>query len=119
MYLSNKKKDKFSFENLKSRFIKIKQDIRALLGTQWKADLDKCKCVFIRVPAYNKPVLIQTTSQNKLNNQESAPFSRDDTRLRHIPFMTFRPTFNEVKRAHSILSKLELYSKQTNKSTKC
>lgn len=90
------------------------KDIRDLLGNQWKNDLDKCKCIFIRVPSYNRQVLISTnSSQFGANNSvlNNAPFSKDDTRLRHIPFMTFRPTFNEVKRAHTLLSRLELYSK--------
>lgn len=80
-----------------------------LLGTQWKSDLDKCKCIFIRVPSYNRHVIISTGSGSATQNV--APFNKDDPRLRHIPFMTFRPTFNEVKRAHTLLAKIELYGK--------
>ena len=81
-----------------------------MLGTQWKQDLDKCKCIFVRVPSYNRHVLIATNTGNAAQNM--APFVKDDSRLRHIPFMTFRPTFNEVKRTHSVLAKIELYGKK-------
>ncbi len=80
-----------------------------MLGSQWKQDLDKCKCIFIRVPSYNRHVLISTNTGNA--TQSMAPFTKDDSRLRHIPFMTFRPTFNEVKRAHTVLAKIELYGR--------
>ena len=82
------------------------KDIRLLLGTEWKSEIEKCKRIFIRVPSYHKSVLISSNSTNT-SNQNSPPFTKDDLRLRNIPFMTFRPTFNEVKRTHSILSKLE------------
>jgi hypothetical protein len=89
--------------------------MRLLLCTQWKSDLDKCKCIFIRVPSYNQNVLISSESSNQQfnssNTNQTAPFNRNDTRLRHIPFMTFRPTFNEVKRTQTLLSKIELFSK--------
>ena len=87
-----------------------------LIGNEWKQELDKCKCIFIRVPSYNKNVLI-STSANPTNassssefNPNQAPFSKNDQRLRHIPFMTFRPTFNEVKRTHTVLSRLEHFN---------
>jgi hypothetical protein len=86
-----------------------------LIGSEWKQELDKCKCIFIRVPSYNKNVLISTSSNNLIAssseyNPSQAPFSKNDPRLRHIPFMTFRPTFNEVKRTHTVLSRLEHFN---------
>jgi hypothetical protein len=68
------------------------------------------KGVFIRVPQYNRGVLINTSSSQPSNNQNIAPFDKSDTRLRQIPFMTFRPTLNEIKRVHNLLSKIENYS---------
>jgi len=90
--------------------------MRLLLCTQWKSDLDKCKCIFIRVPSYNQHVLISSTASHQFSSasnqsDQTVPFKKSDTRLRHIPFMTFRPTFNEVKRTHTLLAKIELYSK--------
>jgi hypothetical protein len=92
--------------------------------------------IFIRVPQYNRIVLISSNSSPALptataaagaasaaagaasaaaisqsNCVNYAPFSKHDTRLRGIPFMTFRPTFNEVKRAHTLLSRIELFGK--------
>lgn len=81
----------------------FREDIRSLIGEDWKAEIDQCSCVFIRVPQYNRSVLISSQSQ--------APFDKDDPRLRTIPFMTFRPTFNEVKRAHNLLSRVEQFDK--------
>ena len=84
-----------------------------LLGSEWKDELSACKCIFLRVPQYNRSVLIAGTSvgneQQQQQQQQQAPFGKDDVRIRHIPFMTFRPTFNEVKRAHALLGKLEHY----------
>jgi hypothetical protein len=34
-----------------------------------------------------------------------------NSRVRAVPFMTRRPTFNEVKRVHGVLSSLEFYGK--------
>lgn len=81
----------------------FRDEIRSLIGTDWKDEINQCSCVFIRVPQYNKSVLI--------SSQDQAPFDKDDPRLRTIPFMTFRPTFNEVKRAHNLLSRVEQYDK--------
>ncbi|RNA06600.1 ankyrin repeat and zinc finger domain-containing 1-like, partial [Brachionus plicatilis] len=81
----------------------FREEIKSLIGADWKAEIDQCSCVFIRVPQYNKSVLI--------SGQNPAPFDKDDTRLRTIPFMTFRPTFNEVKRTHNLLSRVEQYDK--------
>lgn len=72
----------------------------------------------MRVPPYNRHVLVSTeplsnnpNQQQQQTNQNTAPFYKNDPRLRQIPFMTFRPTLNEVKRAHTLLSKIELFSK--------
>jgi hypothetical protein len=85
-----------------------------LIGSEWKQELDKCKCIFLRVPSYNKNVLISTSSNPIRSSFEydpnQAPFDKYDSRLRHIPFMTFRPTFNEVKRTHTVLSRLEHFN---------
>lgn len=81
----------------------FRDEIRSLIGVDWKYEIDQCSCVFIRIPQYNKSVLI--------SDQNQAPFDKDDPRLRTIPFMTFRPTFNEVKRTHNLLSRVEQYEK--------
>lgn len=68
---------------------------------QWKKELDRCKLIFLRAPKYNQQIFF--SGKNSI-------FSKLDIRLRSIPFMTFRPTFNEVKRVHFVLRTLELYS---------
>ena len=68
---------------------------------QWKKELDKCKCIFLRAPKYNQQVFFAG---------KTAIFSKFDMRIRNIPFMTFRPTLNEIKRVHYTLRTFELYS---------
>ncbi|CAF0932133.1 unnamed protein product [Brachionus calyciflorus] len=80
----------------------FKEDIKSLIGTEWKNEISQCKSIFIRVPQYNRSVLIST-------GPNTAPFDKNDQRLRTIPFMTFRPTFNEVKRAHNLLARVEQF----------
>ena len=89
-----------------------------LLGSEWQPELDKCKAIFIRVPSYNRSVLISTSNSRPAGQSQTsgatytpntAPFHKSDSRLRHIPFMTFRPTFHEVS-AHFLLSKLEHFN---------
>jgi hypothetical protein len=73
---------------------------------QWKKELDKCKCIFLRAPKYNQQIFF--AGKNPL-------FTKYDIRIRHIPFMTLRPTFNEVQRVHGILKTIELYSKYSSR----
>ena len=68
---------------------------------QWKKELDKCRCIFLRAPKYNQQIFF---------SGRSPVFTKIDTRIRHIPFITHRPTFNETKRVHILLKTLELYS---------
>lgn len=83
----------------------FREDIRQLIGVEWREELDKCKCIFLRVPKYNRNILVS----NGKDKDNKTTFNSSDKRLRHIPFMTFRPTFNEIKRTHTLLSKVELY----------
>lgn len=53
--------------------------------------------IFIRTPKYSRDILV---------GGGKAPFSKDDPRLRDVPFPTRRPTLSEVKRVHSQLASL-------------
>jgi hypothetical protein len=90
----------------------FKDDIRQLIGVEWKDEIDKCKCIFLRVPKYNRQIVVSSNSSNNNKDANKRTFNNKDQRLRHIPFMTFRPTFNEIKRTHTLLSKVEVYGKK-------
>lgn len=68
------------------------------------------------MPQYNRNILISSNQSvagaagSSSTGTPAAVFDKNDTRLRNIPFMTFRPTFNEVKRTHTMLSRVELHT---------
>jgi len=70
------------------------QHIQAIVE-QWAEHLAACHLIFYRAASSNK------TSLFKIIN-------KDDERLRTIPFQTRRATFNEVKRVHETLMRVEI-----------
>jgi len=74
------------------------QGITELWGEQFKA----CQLIFYRATSSNK---------NALFSGKNSVLNRNDERLRTIPFPTKRATFNEVKRVHEVLSKVEILGK--------
>jgi len=68
----------------------------------WEDHLKTCHLIFYRATSSNK---------NALFSGKNSVLSRNDERLRTIPFPTKRATFNEVKRVHEVLSKVEILGK--------
>jgi len=68
----------------------------------WEEHLKACQLIFYRATSSNK---------NAIFSGKNAVLTRNDERLRTIPFPTKRATFNEVKRVHEVLSKVEILGK--------
>ncbi|XP_056008477.1 ankyrin repeat and zinc finger domain-containing protein 1-like isoform X2 [Ostrea edulis] len=82
----------------------LKEDIKSLLES-WKVDLESCDRIFIRAPGGNKRIFL---------HGKSSPFSKEDERVRMIPFATRRPTLNEVRRVFEMLSSIECYGDESD-----
>lgn len=80
------------------------QEVQDLLEA-WSQHVEKCHRIFIRTPTYNKAMFF---------GGRKPPFKKDDARIRTIPFVTRRPTFNEVKRVHQELSTVQLLGKDSD-----
>lgn len=52
-----------------------------------------------------------SANANMLFTGKNPPLKKDSKSLRTIPFPTKRPTFNEVKRVHSLLTTVHVYGK--------
>ena len=65
----------------------------------WADHFRSCQLIFYRATSSNK---------NALFSGKNSVLNRNDERLRTIPFPTKRATFNEVKRVHEVLSKVEI-----------
>ncbi|KAM8857093.1 tRNA endonuclease ANKZF1 isoform 1-T1 [Synchiropus picturatus] len=85
------------------------KDIQDLLAS-WSTHLNQASAIFIRAPSYNKNIFF---------GGRTAPLDRKDSRVRSIPFATRRATFREVRRAHDLLSSVQVYGKDTDLSTIC
>ncbi|CAK8672340.1 unnamed protein product [Clavelina lepadiformis] len=84
--------------------IALEENIVALLKS-WKEEyLDKSSHIFIRIPHYRKALFY--------GGKESI-FEQKDFRIRSIPFVTRRPTFNEVQRVHQELFSVTLHGEQS------
>ncbi|KAJ8313538.1 hypothetical protein KUTeg_008099 [Tegillarca granosa] len=81
----------------------LKEDIQELI-TSWESHLSKCDLIFLRAPGFNKKIFF---------SGKTPPFKKDDTRIRMIPFPTKRPTHNEVRRVHEMLSSVECYGDES------
>ena len=68
----------------------------------WEEQIKSCQLIFYRATSSNK---------NALFSGKNSVLIRNDERLRTIPFPTKRATFNEVKRVHEVLSKVEILGK--------
>ena len=66
----------------------LQQDILNQLQI-WKEELDACNLIFLACPGSNRKAFFAG---------ESAPFMKDDQRIRKIPFVTRRPTLSEARR---------------------
>jgi len=72
----------------------LEQEIRDLVAS-WSGYTEEAAAIFIRTPKYSKGMFM---------GGKGALFSKDDRRLRPIPFTTRRPTLKEVKSAHGRLA---------------
>ena len=72
----------------------LEQEIRDLLAS-WSGYTEEATAIFIRTPKYSKGVFM---------GGKGALFSKDNPRLRPIPFTTRRPTLKEVKSVHTRLA---------------
>ena len=75
------------------------QEIHQLLAS-WAEHIQGAAAIFIRTPQYSKAVFFSGSA----SSGGQAPFSKDDPRIRSIPFATRRPTLKEVKSVHSKLA---------------
>ncbi len=66
----------------------------------WKGRIAACPTIFFRAVS---------SSSNVLFGGKSPLFQRSDPKLKTIPFPTNRPTLNEVKRVHTLLTTIHLY----------
>ena len=78
----------------------ILQDILETLDS-WKSELKSCDRIFIRSPTSNRSLFFTCYGNNKFPS-----LSKNDPRIRQIPFETRRPTFKEVQSVHHKLSTL-------------
>ena len=76
----------------------LEKEIRALLSTdaEWRRTLREAALIFVSA---------SKTDERTLFVGPEAPLSRDDARVRRVPFATRRPTFNETRR---VVGKLAL-----------
>jgi hypothetical protein len=63
--------------------------------TEWKDLLAACQLVFLFAPGANRLIL------------HKAGLLKSDERIRNVPFPTYRPTLDEVKRIHQSLTTVE------------
>ncbi|XP_013145331.1 PREDICTED: ankyrin repeat and zinc finger domain-containing protein 1-like [Papilio polytes] len=75
------------------------EHVQEIVGS-WAEDLKGCSCILYRaVGSMNQAALFGKNS----------PLSRDDFRVRALPFPTKKPSFKEVKRVHETLASFEVY----------
>ena len=72
----------------------LEAEIQQLVAS-WSTHVLDATAIFIRSPRQN---------QSLFTGGRKSPLSKDDPRIRRIPFATRRPTFKEVKRVHSCLT---------------
>lgn len=74
----------------------LEREVQELLAS-WSTHLKEANAIFIRTPK---------THQSMFSGGRNPSLSKDDHRIRGIPFVTRRPTLKEVKRVHSCLASI-------------
>ena len=74
----------------------LEREVQELLAL-WADHLRGSGAIFVRTPK---------THQSMFCGGRNPPLTKDDPRVRGIPFATRRPTFKEVKRVHSCLASI-------------
>lgn len=75
------------------------QEIQELISS-WSQHVEEASVIFIRTPKYSRGMFVS----DSYKPGGRVPFSKDDPRLRNIPFATRRPTLKEVQNVHSKLA---------------
>ncbi|XP_070211217.1 tRNA endonuclease ANKZF1-like isoform X1 [Littorina saxatilis] len=78
-------------------------EIQELLAS-WSEQLKACHLIFLRTSTYSRHIFF---------SGKTPIFSKDDQRVRTVPFTTGRPTFNEAKRAHQLLMAVECFGDES------
>ncbi|KAK7473986.1 hypothetical protein BaRGS_00034755 [Batillaria attramentaria] len=78
-------------------------EIQELL-TSWSEQMKNCHLIFLRTSTYSKQIFF---------GGKAPALDKNDLRVRTIPFSTCRPTFNEVKRVHQMLTSVECYGDES------
>ena len=73
----------------------LKEDIRALLKS-WATLISNSSIFLLSVPKTMRPTLF--------DEENSTILDKKDSRIRYVPFMTDKPTFETVKEIHTICS---------------
>lgn len=74
----------------------LEREVQELLAF-WSTHMKEANAIFIRTPKTHQSIFI---------GGRNPPLSKDDHRIRGIPFVTRRPTLKEVKRVHSCLASI-------------
>lgn len=83
----------------------LKEDIRSILKT-WAALINNSSVILLSVPKTMRPTLFE--------EENSTILDKRDPRIRFVPFMTDKPTFETVKEIHRICS--TVYFKEISES---
>lgn len=84
----------------------LEREVQGLLQT-WSAHLQEATAIFIRAPK---------THMTMFTGGRTPLVSRDDPRVRGIPFLTRRPTLKEVKRVHTCLASVYYHGSVSKKA---
>ena len=76
--------------------VRLEQEVQELLAS-WSPHVIEADAIFIRTPK---------THQSMFTGGQRSPLSKEDPRVRGIPFATKRPTLKEVKCVHSCLASI-------------
>ena len=84
----------------------LEREVQQLLQS-WASHLRESTAIFIRAPR---------THMTTFTGGKTPLVSRDDPRVRGIPFPTRRPTFKEVKRVHACLASVYYHGNVSKKA---
>ncbi|XP_078481485.1 tRNA endonuclease ANKZF1-like [Ciona intestinalis] len=81
----------------------LEENIKQLI-LSWNEEIRNAALIFIRIPQYRKGMFY---------SGKDPLFNSKDSRIRTIPFVTRRPTFNEVQRVHQELFSVAVHGKNS------
>lgn len=74
----------------------LANDIQELLD-EWSSHIKQAEFIFLRCSSYHRSIFFAG---------KAPAFSKNDSRMKNIPFVTHRPSFEEVKRVHKKLANI-------------